>query len=139
LSHQFSDVASIQIHLAPPLLSSIDKRTKRPRKFAFGSWIMPLLHVLRALKGLRETPLDIFGHSSERRLERELRDGYEAVIRKLATTLSADNLKAAIDIAEAPLAVRGFGHVKLASASALLERLRAFPFSLDSNSRAAER
>jgi indolepyruvate ferredoxin oxidoreductase len=139
LSHQFSDVASIQIHLAPPLLSSIDKMTGRPRKFAFGSWIMPLLHVLRALKRLRETPFDLFGHSIERRLERELRDGYEAAIRKLAATLAADNLKLAIDIAEAPLAVRGFGYVKQASASALLERLRALPSSIVPHSRAAER
>ena len=134
LSHQFSDLGSIQIHLAPPLLSSMDKKTGRPRKFAFGSWIMPLLHVLRALKGLRETPFDAFGHSIERRLERELRDGYDAAIKRLAAALSADNLKAAIDIAEAPLAVRGFGHVKQPSARALLERLRAMQPSIVPNS-----
>ena len=131
LSYQFSDVASIQLHLAPPLLSSRDKKTGRPRKFAFGSWIMPLLHVLRGLKGLRETPFDLFGHSAERRMERELRDSYEAVIKGVAVTLSTDNLKQAIDIAEAPLAVRGFGPVKLPSASALLERLRALQLSMD--------
>jgi indolepyruvate ferredoxin oxidoreductase len=139
LSHQFSDVASIQIHLAPPILSSIDKKTGKPGKFAFGSWIMPLLHVLRALKALRETPFDIFGHSTERRLERELRDSYEAIIKRHAATLSADNLKPAIEIAAAPLAVRGFGHVKLASASALLERLRTLPSSMVPNRSAAER
>jgi indolepyruvate ferredoxin oxidoreductase len=135
LSQQFSDVASIQIHLAPPLFSFMDKKTGRPRKFAFGSWIMPLLHVLRALKGLRETPFDIFCHSIERRLERELRDGYESVIKRLAATLSADNLEAAIDIAVAPLAVRGFGHIKLPSASALLERLRTLQSSMVPNNR----
>jgi indolepyruvate ferredoxin oxidoreductase len=133
LSHQFSDVASIQIHLAPPLFSFMDKKTGRPRKFAFGSWIMPVLHVLRALKGLRETPFDIFCHSIERRLERELRDAYESVIKRLAATLSADNLEAALDIAVAPLAVRGFGHIKLPSASALLERLRALQSSTGPN------
>jgi indolepyruvate ferredoxin oxidoreductase len=125
LSHQFSDVASIQIHLAPPLFSSIDKKTGKPRKYAFGGWIMPLLHVLRALKSLRETRFDIFGHSRERRLERELRDSYEAAMKNCAATLSAGNLTSAIEIAAAPLSVRGFGHVKLASANALLERLRA--------------
>ena len=127
LTQQFSGVKSIQIHLAPPLLSSTDKKTGRPRKIAFGSWIMPLLHLLRALKGLRETRVDIFGYSLERRLERELRDNYETGIKKLAATLSQDNLKSAIEIAEAPLAVRGFGHIKLPSARALLERLRALP------------
>jgi hypothetical protein len=44
--------------------------------------------------------------------------------------LAADNLKAAIDVAEAPLAVRGFGHVKQPSARALLERLRAVQLSI---------
>jgi indolepyruvate ferredoxin oxidoreductase len=139
LSQQFTDIESIQIHLAPPLLSSIDRKTGKPRKFAFGGWIMPLLHILRGLKGLRETPLDIFGHSIERRMERDLRDSYEAVIKGHAATLSADNLKSAIEIAAAPLAVRGFGHVKLASAGALLERLRALPTSMVPNTSAAGR
>jgi indolepyruvate ferredoxin oxidoreductase len=134
LSQQFSDVGSIRLHLAPPLLSPMDKKTGRPRKYAFGGWIMPLLHVLRTLKGLRETPFDLFGHSIERRLERQLRDSYEAAVRRLAAALSADNLKAAIDIAEAPLAVRGFGHVKQPSARALLERLRAAQPSIVSDS-----
>lgn len=125
LSQQFSDLSSIQIHMAPPLFSSIDKKTGRPRKFAFGGWIMPLLHVLRRLKGLRETPFDVFGYSAERRLERELRESYEAAIKRLTATLSTDTLARAIEFAQAPLAVRGFGHVKQPSAAALLERLRA--------------
>jgi indolepyruvate ferredoxin oxidoreductase len=80
--------------------------------------------------------LDIFGHSLERRLERELRDSYEAAITRLAATLSSDNLKAAIDLAEAPLAVRGFGHVKQPSANALLERLHAVqPFIVPNSTR----
>jgi indolepyruvate ferredoxin oxidoreductase len=125
LSAQFSDLSSIQIHLAPPLLSSVDKRTGRPRKYAFGGWIMPCLHLLRRLKGLRETPLDIFGYTDERRLERELRDSYEAVIQRMAATLSTDNLAQVIEVAQTPLAVRGFGHVKQPSAAALRDRLRA--------------
>jgi indolepyruvate ferredoxin oxidoreductase len=139
LSHQFSDVPSIQIHLAPPLFSFIDRKTGRPRKFAFGGWIVPLLHVLRALKGLRETSFDIFGRSIERRLERELRDSYETVIGRVAATLAANNLQAAIDIAEAPLAVRGFGPVKWPSASALIERLRAIQAPMVSNNEGALR
>lgn len=126
LSQQFSEVASIQIHLAPPLLSSIDKKTGLPRKFAFGGWITPLLHLLRRFKGLRETPFDLFGYTVERRLERELRDSYEALIRRLAATLSTDNLTHAIEVAEAPLSVRGFGHVKRPGAAALLQQFRAF-------------
>lgn len=135
LSQQFSDLASIQIHLAPPLLSSIDKKTGRPRKFAFGGWIMPLLHLLRRFKGLRETPFDIFGRTVERRLERELRDSYEAVIKRLAATLTTDNLTRAIEVAEAPLSVRGFGHVKQQSAAALFERLRALQITARESAR----
>jgi indolepyruvate ferredoxin oxidoreductase len=85
---------------------------------------LPVFKVLAAIKGLRESPLDIFSRSPERRLERALRDSYLAVIAKRIETLSADTLTDAIEIAKAPLDVRGFGHVKAGAAEALLARLK---------------
>lgn len=125
LAGAFQDVRSIRIHLAPPFLSSMNSRAGRIRKHAFGRWIMTLFRVLHRLRGLREGPLDIFGRSAERRLERELREAYLARMAKLAVTLSAHNLSDAIALALTPGEVRGFGHVKTGPARSLLARLSA--------------
>ena len=74
---------------------------------------------------MREGPLDLFGRTAERRLERTLRDSYLAAITTLSEQLSATNLRFAVDLAAAPLQVRGFGHIKTAAAQQLLQRLQA--------------
>jgi indolepyruvate ferredoxin oxidoreductase len=122
LEQEFSGIQSIKIHLAPPVLSWIWPRF-RSRKAAFGPWILPVLRLLQALRGLREGPLDIFARSAERRLERELRDAYLVQIASFAATLSVDSLPHAVDIAASAAKVRGYGHVKTPMARALLERL----------------
>src|SRR5262249_22320385 len=124
LARELQGARTLEIHLAPPLISAFDKRAGPPRKLRFGQWIMLLFRVLYRMRRLREGPLDILGRSAERRLERQLRDEYEATIRRLGKTLSAERLQEAVDLAPAPAAVRGFGHVKEKSAQALLTRLR---------------
>jgi indolepyruvate ferredoxin oxidoreductase len=124
LTREFEDVRSIRIHLAPPFLSSMSPRTGRVRKHAFGRWIMVLFQVLHRLRGLRESPFDIFGRSAERRLERELREAYLSTLAKLARALSVETLSLAVGLAGAPEDVRGFGHIKTGPARALLARLR---------------
>jgi indolepyruvate ferredoxin oxidoreductase len=72
--------------------------------------------VLARIKGLRGTPLDPFGHTEERRLERKLARDYEALFEKqLLPALKADNLALAVRLAEVVQQVRGFGPVKLAN------------------------
>ena len=123
LSREFESYDSVRFHLAPPLMALPDKRTGRPRKIAFGPWILPVFRVLSQLRRLREGPLDIFGRSAERRLEKELRDTYLDVIAGLTNTLSAETLSRAVEVAESPAKVRGYGHVKRPHAKALLEQL----------------
>ena len=125
LAKEFAGTGSIRVHLAPPFLAKPDKNTGRIRKRVFGGWVLGLFHILHAARGLREGPLDLFGRSAERRLERDLRDAYLAAITKLVGTLSAKNLADAVTIAAAPLEVRGFGHVKDRAARELLARLRS--------------
>ena len=48
-------------------------------------------------------------------MERELVETYRARIESLLSALTADRLKTATEIAALPLAMRGFGHVKLAN------------------------
>jgi indolepyruvate ferredoxin oxidoreductase len=123
LAREFEDIRTLRFHLAPPLLSRTDPRSGRPRKIAFGHWIVPVFTMLSRFKTLRETPLDLFGWTAERKLERRLRDAYLRSMRKQCETLSADNLAAATDLALAPLDVRGFGAVKKPAAEALMSRL----------------
>lgn len=125
LAREFQDVRKLKVHLAPPLLARIDPATGRPRKIMLGGWIFPVFTLLAGLRRLREGPLDLFGRTPERRLERALRDAYLAVVSGLAATVSEQSLALAVEIAEAPLDVRGFGPVKAASAGALLARLNA--------------
>jgi indolepyruvate ferredoxin oxidoreductase len=85
---------------------------------------MRLFAVLARLKRLRESPFDPFSRSPERRLERAMRDDYLAAVTLLAGRISAETLDECIEVAKAPLEVRGFGHVKAGAAESLLERLQ---------------
>jgi indolepyruvate ferredoxin oxidoreductase len=124
LQRQFEGGYRLQFHLAPPLLALEDRRTGRPRKITLGAWMLPVFRGLARLKFLRETPLDIFGYSSERRMERQLRDQYVALIKARCSQLSAENYETSISLAAAPLQVRGFGVVKAAAAHALLAQMK---------------
>jgi len=61
---------------------------------------------------LRGSPLDIVGYSDERRRERQDIADYREQIEELLPTLSDTNYAVAVQIAELPLQLRGFGHVK---------------------------
>ena len=49
----------------------------------------------------------------ERRLERQLRADYEALLDEIVAGLTADNHAIAVALASIPEKIRGFGHVKL--------------------------
>uniref|UniRef100_UPI002FE420C5 indolepyruvate ferredoxin oxidoreductase family protein n=1 Tax=Phenylobacterium sp. TaxID=1871053 RepID=UPI002FE420C5 len=104
-----------KVWLAPPILSPKDK-DGRPKKMAFGSWMTDLAFPMMAkMKGLRGTPLDVFGYSDERKMERGLISDYEAGVDRLLSRLDAAHLPTAVKIAAVPQQIRGFGHVKEAS------------------------
>ena len=103
-------------HLAPPLLTGIDKSTGRRRKMAIpGRLALPLFRALRHGKVLRGTPLDPFGWQAERRDERALLTRYEADITSIIPTLRDDTLAAATELAGLPIDIRGFGPLKAKS------------------------
>jgi indolepyruvate ferredoxin oxidoreductase len=115
LNAQFSGKFKLTFHLAPPLLARFKTESGQPRKIAFGSWVLPLFRVLKSLKGLRGTPFDPFGHTSERKMERRLINEYRDLVESIVDRLSAENLPAALELARAPSAIRGYGHVKHAA------------------------
>jgi indolepyruvate ferredoxin oxidoreductase len=122
LKQQFEGDFTLEFHLAPPLLARPDPYSGEPGKIGFGAWMFQAFKLLARLKRLRGTPFDIFGRTPERRMERQLIADYEAVLRELAASLGAANHALAVEIAEIPQQIRGFGHVKLRNLKAAQEK-----------------
>jgi hypothetical protein len=104
--------------LHPPLLRALG----RQRKIALGPAWRPVLRLLARGKVLRGTPLESFGRSRVRRTERELRDGYRAMVRRLAGELTAGNYATAVAAAQAADLVRGYEDIKPAGVRAYADR-----------------
>jgi indolepyruvate ferredoxin oxidoreductase len=124
----------VNFHLAPPILARPDPLTGEPRKMQFGPWMLRAFGLLAKLKGLRGTPLDVFGRTAERRMERALIGEYESTVETLLGGLSRENHALAVEIASLPETIRGFGHIKAKSVEAgrkkqaeLMGRYRAAP------------
>jgi indolepyruvate ferredoxin oxidoreductase len=115
---QFDGDYQLAFHLAPPLLARRKPGSDVPAKIMLGAWMMPVFGVLARLKGLRGTPFDPFGYTRERKAERRLRERYLAFVHELAGRLRADNKAAALQLAQMPDAVRGYGHIKQAAMEA---------------------
>ena len=96
-------------HLHPPVLRSLGmKRKLRLRRTA-----RPAFRILRAMKPLRGTAFDPFGHADVRKCERDLVVEYEQAIARLLPVASAENLELCDRIAQLPDLVRGYEQVKL--------------------------
>lgn len=98
-------------HLAPPLSAAKDAQGHLVKK-SYQPWIRSAFGVLAKLKGLRGTPLDLFGRTAERRTERALIVEYRDCIMQLLPQLTTDKLELAVQIARIPEDIRGYGHVK---------------------------
>jgi indolepyruvate ferredoxin oxidoreductase len=105
--------------LHPPILKAMG----RQKKIALGPWMRPALQALARGKALRGTALDPFGRTAIRRLERELRDSYRAMVRRLTAGLSGQTYATAVAAAEAADLVRGYEDVKLANVQRYRARL----------------
>lgn len=108
---EFEGDFKMSFNLAPPMLSKIGP-DGRPMKRVFGPWLERPLRMLARLKFLRGTPLDIFGYSAERRMERALIKQYEKDIASVLPALRDATRDAIVALAELPMQIRGFGPVK---------------------------
>ena len=132
VAEKFTGDYSLEFNLAPPMLARPDPDSGPARKMRFGSWMMTAFRLLAQFRFLRGTFFDPFGHTAERKLERQLIGDYEDTVEELLTTLTPENLELAVEIASIPEHIRGYGHVKQrhyedakAKEALLLERFRA--------------
>lgn len=112
LEQQFEGDYKVKYHLSPPLLAQKDKITGRPRKYEFGGWVRPIFVMLAKAKGLRGTRLDLFGWTAERKMERRLIADYEAMLETALSELTPKTYDLAVQLAELPDQIRGFGYIK---------------------------
>lgn len=113
LEAQFEGEYELEFNLAPPLLSKIDPVTGEPAKKTYGPKMMKTFGWLAKMRFLRGTPLDIFGRTEERRMERRLITEYEKTVGDLLGSLSNANHRYAVEIASIPEHIRGYGPVKM--------------------------
>ena len=125
LEAQFEGDLKLEFNLAPPLISRINPATGRPRKRLFSEKVLPLFRLLAKMRGLRGTPLDLFGYGTDRRLERRLISEYESDIQLLLPSLSDYSHPHACELARLPAAIRGYGPVKEAAYDKVQQRRQA--------------
>ncbi|NHZ77941.1 indolepyruvate ferredoxin oxidoreductase family protein [Massilia sp. CCM 8695] len=111
LKSQFEGDFSVKFNLAPPMFAKKDAKGHLV-KAEFGSWIWKAFALLAKFKGLRGGAFDIFGRTEERKMERALIVEYRQMIEGLVAGLNADNHATAVELANLPEQIRGYGHVK---------------------------
>ncbi|KQQ81306.1 indolepyruvate ferredoxin oxidoreductase family protein [Aureimonas sp. Leaf324] len=111
LAEEFDGVRRRVYHFAPPFLGGLDANG-RPKKRAFGPWILPFLRGLARLKRLRGTLFDPFARNAERIAERRLIADYEADCRVLFSRARPADRDVAVELLSLPAGIRGFGPVK---------------------------
>jgi indolepyruvate ferredoxin oxidoreductase len=121
LAEQFEGDFTLRFHLAPPLLAKKNARGELVKQ-TYGPWMMKAFGLLARLKGLRGTALDVFGYTEERRTERALIGEYMDIVEELISTLDAKRHPLALEIAQVPERIKGFGHVKDRNLRAARER-----------------
>ena len=118
---EFEGDFKMSFNLAPPMLSKIGPNG-RPMKREFGPWLERPLRMMAKLKGLRGTPLDLFGYTAERKMERALIKQFEADMRDVLPKLDENTRDAIVALAALPLQIRGFGPVKEANEAQAAKR-----------------
>src|SRR6202035_5624457 len=109
---QFDGDYKISFNLAPPIMGGAKDALGRPKKRAFGPWLMPVFRLLAKMRWLRGTAFDVFALSPDRWVERDLIAGYEKDVAHVLSVLSPLNLDTAIEILSLPDRIRGSGPVK---------------------------
>ncbi len=131
LEARFEGDFELRFNLAPPLLSRRDALTGELIKREFGAWVQFAFKWLAKFRGLRGTPLDVFGYTAERRQERQDVADYRKLLDSVLAEVDSGNYSVAVELAASVEKLRGYGHVKdrnreqvLEEQAGLLRRLR---------------
>jgi len=112
VAEQFEGDYKLTFHLAPPIFNKPDPVSGEASKRVYGPWMMGAFRVLAKLRRFRGTRLDLFNRTEERKNERALPGAYETMLAELLAALAPHNHKLAVQLAQIPEHIRGYGHVK---------------------------
>jgi indolepyruvate ferredoxin oxidoreductase len=115
----------LHFHLGAWPFAKTDPATGYPVKAELGPWVMSVFKLMAKLRGLRGTFIDPFKRSQERVLANQLRLQYEADMALILEKLSPHKLETAVQLAQLPEKIRGYGHVRLASMRAYTDQRAA--------------
>jgi indolepyruvate ferredoxin oxidoreductase len=101
---------TVKYHLHPPAL----RRMGLKHKLAWGAPFRASFHVLRPMKRLRGSGLDVFGHDPDRKLERALIEEFDALVVGGADQPYATQ----VAIARGVLNIKGYAEIKERAAEA---------------------
>jgi indolepyruvate ferredoxin oxidoreductase len=112
IEEQFEGPYRLKFHLAPPLLAAMDEATGRPKKSVWGGWMLGVFKGLAGMRRLRNSWLDPFRYTAERRMNLKLLSDYENLLDALADELTAQTYDLCVELAALPQTIRGYGPVK---------------------------
>jgi indolepyruvate ferredoxin oxidoreductase len=124
ISSYGNNYLNLNFYLAPPLLSFIkDKKTQRPKKFKVPAYIaLPTFYLLRSLKFLRGSPLDIMKHSKDRKLALEHQKIFFEDLANISTLPEGKRLSSIAKLLSRSEKVKGFGPVREMAFKAFLSK-----------------
>ena len=108
---QFEGDFKVHYHLAPPLLAKRNEKGHLIKQKMSPSMLL-VFKALSRFKFLRGTALDIFGKTEERQTERALIQEYMDSVTEVLASLNIENHSIAVQLANVPDQIKGFGHVK---------------------------
>ena len=130
LESEFGPAVRVKVLLHPPFL----RERGMQRKLRLGRSAEPLFRTLQRGRRLRGTPLDPFGRTEVRRVERALIDEYRELAARAVARLAPLNAAVVMQVLQLPDMVRGYEQIKLdnvarmrARAVELLAELEATP------------
>ena len=111
VQEQFGDASKVTYKLHPPSM----RRLGMDQKIGLGRSGDLAFALLRRMKFLRGSPLDLFGNTAHRKMERALTDEYLDMIETLIVDLRPETYDKAVAVAELPDIIRGYEGVKEAN------------------------
>jgi indolepyruvate ferredoxin oxidoreductase len=137
LEAAFDGDLRLRFHLGAWPFARTDAATGAIMKGEVGPWVLHVFRLMSRFRRWRGSKLDPFRNSPERRLDRQLLARYEAEIERLLAGLDASRYDLAVKLASLPEKIRGYGHVREASAVAVAKERDALLGAAAPTARAA--
>ena len=118
----FENNPKLNFYLAPPIFSRRDEGTGKPKKIRLPGVMLLFFGFLARLKFLRGSRFDMFGYSMERRQERDTLNDFKNQFLQVARELTEENYSLGCELADLPLDIKGFGHIKAANLKEVLNK-----------------